>query len=229
MDKKIKQFISVTNYLRHRENLTLLELSAKTGIATSTLSRIERCNLAVDISHVLKLADYYGVAVDAILRNSFQDIFAQLGELTAPMHTLYEKFAMVNLIRQRNGMTGEEWVYLQECQRLAGTVMKYAVNPRYADDDEAHFDIMTFTKDGAPVLVEVKSTGKGPDAPFYLTAAELQTAKDCVEAGILYEIHRVYYVNDLRRIGRNIITGESLLQDYDISAKKYMVRKKVMT
>ena len=226
MDKKIKQFLSVANYLRHRAKLTIAELSSRTGVSAMTISRIENGNWAVDIHPVLTLAEYFEVSVDAILRNDFQAIFASLKEQTAPVHTMYEHFAKINAICQRNGLSGEEWVYLQECKRLESTVMKNAVNANYADDMEAHFDILSFSESGQPIVIEVKSTNKGPKAGFHMTDAEFRTARDCLEAGIRYEIHRVYYVQDARKISRRIITAEELFRDYEITPKSYLVKEK---
>jgi len=226
MDKKTKQFLSVTNYLRHREGLTIAQLSQKTGISAMSISRIENGKWSVDIGPVLTLAKYYDVSVDAILRNDFMGIAAGLKEQTAPLHKMYEQFAKINAICQNNGLTGEQWVYLQECKRLERTVMKNAVNANYADDPEAHFDILSFTPDGQPIIIEVKSTNKGPGKDFYISAAELQVAKDCLEAGIRYEIHRVYYVQDARKIGCKVITAEELFRDYNIEPKNFRVSKK---
>lgn len=226
MDKKIKQFLSVSNYLRHREGLTLAELSARIGVPAMSISRIENGNWSVDVNPVLTLASYFKVSIDAILRNDFQAICANLTALSVPVHKMYDRLAQVSAVQQRNGLSGEEWVYMRECKRLEKTVMANAVNANYADDADAHFDILSFTPEGQPIIIEVKSTNKGPHAPFYITAAELQTAKDCLEVGIRYEVHRVYHVNDARRIGCRVITAEELFRDYDIAPKTFLVREK---
>ena len=227
MDKKIKRLTSVTNFMRHRENLTLAEVSAQTGLSAMTISRIENRQLTVDINAVLTLADFYHISADSVLRNDFRAIFPLLTASKAPKHDLYEKYAKAGALCQMHGISGEDWVYLQECRRLDGTVMANAVNPRYSEDKDAHFDLMTFDANGEPVIVEVKSTNRGPDEPFFLSASELDLLNECIAFGIRYELHRVFHVCDARRVNRRIITGEELLRDYSFSPEKYIVKRKV--
>lgn len=226
MDKKIKQLTCVANYMRHRHGLSIAQLSAQTGVSAMTISRIENGCPTTDISGAIRLAEFFDISVDALLRNNFSEIFPKLSTLTAPIHEMYDRMAQISIICQKNGLRGEDWVYLQECKRLSGTVMAHATNPNYADDDEAHFDILTFDHTGRPIVVEVKSTTRGPNEPFVLTAAELQTARDCHAEGIRYEIHRVYYVQNARKIDRYIITCEELLSNYDFIPKRFLVKKK---
>ena len=228
MDKKIKQHLSVSNYMRHRKNLTIAKLSQKIGIPGMSISRIENRNWAVDVHPVLVLARYFGVSVDAILQNDFKAVFSTQEENTAPTHKLYDHYAKINTIRHENGLTGEDWVYQQECKRLENTVMKYAVNANYADDTDAHFDILSFSDTGQPIVIEVKTTNKGPYDYFSMTAAELETARECLDEGICYEVHRVYHIKDSRKVNRLIISAEELFRDYDIIPQHYRVKRKVV-
>ena len=66
----------------------------------------------------------------------------------------------------------------------------------------------------------MKATNKGPNSSFRISAAELKTARDCIQEGIRYEIHRVYHVRDKRTIDRCIITAEELFRDYEITKGK---------
>lgn len=227
MDKKIKRLTSVTNFMRHRENLTIAKVSDQTGLPAMTISRIENRQFTVDISAVLTLANFYHISADAILRNDFRAIFPILSTSKTPKHDLYAKYAKVGALCQMHGISGEDWVYLQECKRLDGTVMANAVSPRYSEDKEAHFDLMTFDAHGEPVIVEVKSTNRGPDDPFFLSASELNLLNECIALGIRYELHRVFHVCDASRIDRRIITGEDLLRDYSFSPESYIVTRKV--
>ncbi|MBE6855799.1 MAG: DUF3883 domain-containing protein, partial [Ruminococcus sp.] len=88
-------------------------------------------------------------------------------------------------------------------------------------------DLMTFDAHGEPVIVEVKSTNRGPDDPFFLSASELNLLNECIAIGIRYELHRVFHVCDASRIDRRIITGEDLLRDYSFSPENYIVTRKV--
>ena len=226
MDKKIKQFLSVPNYLRHRKNLTIAELSQEIGIPAMSISRIENGNWAIDINPVLKMANYFSVSVDAILHNDFSAVFSTLQVPTSPAHKMYDRYAKIHDVCRHNGISGEDWVYWQECKRLAHTNIRHAVNGNYADDDDAHFDMLSFSETGQPIIIEVKSTNKGPYTGFRMTAAELQTAEDCLKDNIRYEIHRVFHVQDACKIDRYVITAEELFRDYDITPKQFLVKRK---
>ena len=81
----------------------------------------------------------------------------------------------------RVGQLGEKLVVAWErvargqgCADLASQVRWVSVE----DGDGAGFDALSFRSDGASVYIEVKSTTYGDGTPFYLSAAELDFARD---------------------------------------------------
>ena len=133
-------------------------------------------------------------------------------------------------IRDQNdavGLTGEVWVYKEERKKLENTPYHDAVNPNYADESEAHFDILSFDpQSGEEIIIEVKATSGEPDTPFTLTAPELDLMLDCIDAGLRYELHRVSYVNDPDKRTRTIYTPRQILDEFGCKAVTYRFERR---
>lgn len=57
------------------------------------------------------------------------------------------------------------------------------------EDEGAGYDIESYTEDGRPIYIEVKTTSAGEDTPFYITANELSCSE---KIGQSYRVYRVY-------------------------------------
>lgn len=64
------------------------------------------------------------------------------------------------------------------------------------DGDGAGYDVLSFALSGADRFIEVKTTRLGPQAPFYLSSAEIAFGTDHSSS---YAIHRVYDVDTAPR------------------------------
>lgn len=101
-------------------------------------------------------------------------------------------------LKQKIGNIGEEYVFIYEKQRLKKSGSKYAelVDRTPAKDPKNGFDILSFTENGTPIYIEVKSTIGDANTPFYITKNEKETANRIRNNGGIYQIHRVYNVGN---------------------------------
>lgn len=210
-------------YLRIRLNMSQAKLAKATGLTANDVSRFERGkNLGIDKAIIL--AKYFNISVDTLLKNNFLALSSSLSSPITATHQLSFSIERFNAHKCALGRKGEDWVYAHEIAKLQGTPYANAVNPNYADDPIAGFDILSFERDGTPLMIEVKTTlGKNKHS-FSLTIAEYEKAKECSAKGIRYEIHRLYNFGTASA-GRLIITADELLQNYRITPSDYDVRK----
>ena len=109
-------------------------------------------------------------------------------------------YLQLESLRKRIGDIGECYVFECEKSRLKKLNSKYAdcVDKTPAEDSRNGYDILSYTEDGIPIHIEVKSTLGGLHTPFYITANEKETSERIRRNGGIYQIHRVY------NIGSNI-------------------------
>ena len=100
--------------------------------------------------------------------------------------------------RQSIGEKGEQFIFEREKDRLENAGSQYAnnVSRAPASDPKNGYDIDSFTETGKKICIEVKSTTGGADEPFYMTANEREKAKQIKETGGIYQIHRVYNIDN---------------------------------
>ena len=223
MSTKKSNILNVAQYKRIMGGHSLTDMSHMTSIPVTDIAEIEKRNFSCGVHKLRALAQYNGITIDALVNNDFQAI---LPTLTCPANKTDASFTEAAPRIVQNGLIGEHWVFLQEKERLKGTPYENAVNPNYADEPGARFDIMSFTEDGAPILIEVKSTNKNASIPFQISPGEIAKAKECLDKGMQYEVHRVYHVDDTAKIGRRIISAEELLSRYELVSCKYMAKRR---
>jgi transcriptional regulator with XRE-family HTH domain len=219
----MKDPTNVTYFMRRYMGLTQEQLANETRLSANDISRIERGNFKARIEKFIKLAEYLSLPLEAILCNNLK---AALAKLKAPPKVSRKMAERIRLRQEKSELTGfkgEDWVYEQEIAELSGTDYINAVNPNYADDEDAHFDILSFRRDGTPKLIEVKTTTGEASEAFYFTAGELSKAKECFENGTLYEVDRVHHIDDYDKRGRQIISAEELFNDYEFIPDTYRV------
>ena len=126
--------------------------------------------------------------------------------------------------RNKIGNLGEQYVLAQERAKLAGT--EYADSVRdYSDDPSTHFDILSYTKYGDPIYIEVKTTNSSrPDTAFYMSQEEIDAAWEFFVTDQIYEIHRVYNIGG--EIDRLIFSAAWLFKEYDFEPNTFAVRPK---
>lgn len=216
--------MNILNYFRLRKNVSQKELATATKLTANDISRFER-GCVLGIHKVVALANYLHITVDALVTN---DLAAAVSTLSTPVQASHRLSHALDKVRARNselGRLGEDWVCALETAKLEGTPYAYAVNPNYADDPDAGYDILSFTKDGTPIFIEVKTTTGTFSRKFNMTCAEVAKARQCLSSGERYEIHRVYRFGT-ESVGRIIITAEELFREYAVQPKDYEVFQK---
>lgn len=107
-------------------------------------------------------------------------------------------YVQLEALRKRIGDIGERYVFEREMARLEKANSKYAdcVDNTPAEDPQNGYDILSYTEDGVPIHIEVKSTLGDLHTPFYITANEKETSKRIRNEGGIYQIHRVYNIGN---------------------------------
>lgn len=216
---------SLALYLRTSRGLTQREVAADCGLTTNDVCRFERGHDAISYGKLKALANFYGISTDALFSDDFRAMVDQV--CVEP-----EEQGLSGRIRRRQrlcekvGKLGEWWVTQLEREKLKGTPWAGMVNAKYAEDPKAHFDLMSFDPDtGEKVLIEVKTTAKGPRTRFYFTDREWDFLQYCLEKNIRYELHRVCHVNDACR-SRAIYTAQEVLKFFSVTPQHYVLRWK---
>lgn len=118
-------------------------------------------------------------------------------------------YAQLEALRKKIGDIGERYVFEREKARLQKANSKYAdsVDATPAKDPQNGYDILSYTEDGVPIYIEVKSTLGDLYTPFYITANEKETAEHIRKEGGIYQVHRVYNIG--KEIGVFVYEDES--------------------
>lgn len=212
---------SLLNYLRCRATLSQQELAARTGLTANDISRFER-GRQIGMQKLVSLAKYLKITLDSLLTDDLSAVFHTFTQPIVPSHRFSLRQEQLNTVKNDLGRRGEDWVYAEELKKLDGLPYANAVNPNYADDPEAGFDIMSFERDGTPVLIEVKTTSGKAGRGFHMAAAEYQKAWACMAQGIRYEVHCVHRFGTTGT-GRVIIPAEKLFRDFTFRPSEYVV------
>lgn len=93
-------------------------------------------------------------------------------------------------LQMKVGQLGEAYVYEQECKKLAGTKYISEIDENKASDPKNGYDILSFTREGESIHIEVKAT-TGKEETFYLSTHEYQTAREMKESNMNYVIYFV--------------------------------------
>ena len=134
-------------------------------------------------------------------------------------------------LREKNddlGNFGEEFVLEYEQERVSEfdpTSITSVLHLSRLQGDGLGYDISSINEDGTIRRIEVKTTSRGLNTPFFMSKNEklfFETYKD--DSVYLY---RVYDFDKLTRRGKiEIIDAETLLKDYDFNPITFAVVKK---
>lgn len=121
------------------------------------------------------------------------------------------------------GRQGEEFVVERERRWLHDVVRAPQLAKRVAwvsqsEGDGLGYDIRSFTGDGAPRLIEVKTTKFGKATPFFVTQNELAVSRREASA---YELHRLFYFD---REPRFYIVQGPLDESCDLEPQTFLGR-----
>lgn len=213
-------------YLRTANGMSQKELATKVGLRPMDISRFEHGFRGLALPKAMALAQCFGVSCTALLRNDFTEIFSRMKQPIQTNVAARERQQRRQDGRSKAGYEGEDWVYQSELDKLAGTPYAYAVNPNYAGEERAGFDILSFTETGEWIYIEVKASKGGMNEPFYMSAAEYLFLQNCLHDGVRYELHRVCFVNDPVNRERIIYSARDVLEKFDCQINNYQFTPK---
>lgn len=215
---------SLPRYLRLAKGLSQTVVAKDCGVATMDICRLERGNYGLHISKTCRIAEYLGVSVHALVNDDYASVPPQL-DLANRDPSLRLRAEKRRADMKRVGDDGEAFVAAQERLRLQGTRYADLVNEAFADDPNAGFDIFSFTREGEPLYIEVKTTTKGKDETFFMSANEKAFMEACRREGRNYELHRVYKLNK-KGVGKVVVYTLKDLENFDFQTETYSVRRK---
>lgn len=213
-------------YLRTANGMSQRELAAKVGLKPMDISRFEHGRRGLALPKAMALAQCFGVSCTSLLYNNFNEIFSRMKQPIQTNVAARERQQRRQAERSKVGYEGEDWVYQLELDKLAGTSYAYAVNPNYAGEERAGFDILSFDTNGEWIYIEVKTSKGGMDEPFYMSAAEFLFLETCLRDGVRYELHRVSFVNDPAKRERVIYSAKDVLEKFDREPNNYQFTPK---
>lgn len=121
------------------------------------------------------------------------------------------------------GELGEKFVYEKECSRLGNQESTYVdmIDVTPANNPANGFDILSYTKEGEKIYIEVKATVDCDNTPFFMSEHELSFAKKILSSGGIYQIHRVYNImnDDENQIGYEVYDSLDKLEFTELSYK----------
>lgn len=123
---------------------------------------------------------------DLSLVYSFNDLKREI--ISTPID-----FLKLHEIQIKIGELGEAYVYEHERNYLKGTKYFHRVDETKAANPKNGYDILSFTRQGKPIHIEVKAT-TGKEETFFISSTELEVAKRMNEKGLVYV---VYFVQEI--------------------------------
>ena len=220
-----KQFLTVARYLRHFRGLTMMELADKLRLPYPTVFSLEH-GQGTNLNSLRRVAEFYRVSLDCLARNNMA---AAATQLTCPAIRSNRTKKILREKQQRRDATGdhgERIVIERERKRLAGTPYELAVNGNASEDVAAGFDVLSFTCDGVPIYIEVKTSVFGRDDDFFMSRNELEFAKTCKARGLLYQLHRVYDLDEATgSCSVTVYSVDELLRCFELVPVNYRVRR----
>lgn len=226
-NRKKHNCFSAVRMLRAMKGLTIGALAEAVGLQSIDIIRIEQGRNCL-IDRIVSLAEYFGVSVNALIKN---DICAIAQSLNTPVKqnlSLQETMKKYRDECSRIGDKGQQLAYQWELDRLEsiGSQLVFLVNPNCADDRKLGFDMLSFDEFNNPIYIEVKATKHSPEAPFKASHAELSKALECLESGSIYQVHRIGYVDQPDKRTLKIISAQELIDDFDIKPVEYIFSMK---
>ena len=185
----------VLRYLRTLHGLTQEELAKECGLPVTTISNIERGYTNAQIATIVRLAEWFGLWEDAIVYNDFSLIVPALDRLDKPHHQTSHRLASYRLHRGKvdeSVLRGEQFVEELEKRKLSGSPYAKAVTARFADDESAGFQILSFRPEGTPLYVMVVTSPPGERTKFEISQTKLAFAKYCAETQKEFRLYWIY-------------------------------------
>ena len=124
------------------------------------------------------------------------------------------------------GLLGEEFVLefeKEKVKNIDSSSIERVIHLSALDGDGFGYDILSLNELGEPIYIEVKTTVKGEDIPFFMSKNE----KSFFEQNANAWLYRVYDFNIDSRHGKiKKISSQDLLENYNFDPVTFMVSKK---
>ncbi|TFB21800.1 DUF3883 domain-containing protein [Filobacillus milosensis] len=120
------------------------------------------------------------------------------------------------------GDYGEECVYQHEKTKLLGTKYYNMIDKTKANNPSNGYDILSYTKDGTPLYIEVK-TSKNIGLDFHITPHQLKVATYMRNQGMKYMI---YFIKDVYSDDPKFMVIDDILEEskYHFEPTGYRVK-----
>lgn len=125
-------------------------------------------------------------------------------------------------IQMEIGNLGEAYVYQKECEKLKNTKYLHMIDERKARNPENGYDILSYTIEGKPLHIEVKTT-VGKEDTFFLSEHERMTAEK-LDNYVIYFVKEIMSDEPQLEIIENINSNEL----YTFGTKSWVVSKKFL-
>lgn len=217
---------SLLFFLRTSHGLTQIRLSRLCRVNVNVICQCELRNAPMTLANLRRLAEFFGVSMDALARNDFSAV-ANIPPMKQQRTDAFRNHLRKNRTRMETiGNLGEDFVAAQERLKLKGTPYAGWVNTGLADDKKGVCDMISFDPDtGARVFIEVKSTAGGEEEELNFSREELEFLRLCAKEHILYELHRVYHVGT-DKIAQKVYTAQEVLDTFDLLPTTYVTSRK---
>lgn len=203
---------SVACFLRVYLGLSQQKLGKLTGLSANDICHIECGKMNVRIGTVKTLADFFNITIDTIINNSFDAIGHVLPSLPVVNEDAIALRAKRQTRRDEIGALGQSIVAQRERQKLAGTPYANLVNTNFSEIERAGFDILSFTREGKILFIEVKSSVSGAPYGFPMSANEKALIKFCIDNGFTYELHWVQGLEYPDNYTVTVFTAEEMMR-----------------
>ena len=212
---------NVAVFLRQHTGMTQAQFADECGLKTIDISKVERGIYKMQLWKIQKLANYLSIPIDAILHNRFDQAVTGLRTLAVMNQTARSALRTAQMSRVENGQQGEDLVVEWEREKLAGTIYANAVDGNYASDPAYGFDVLSFTRAGELLYLEVKASAEKEEAPFFMSAHEKAFMEYCHRTGARYELHQIL---DVRGTPRRIVYTLEDLMNCTFTPNEYLVK-----
>jgi hypothetical protein len=119
------------------------------------------------------------------------------------------------------GLAGEEQVIAHERKTLQGKgrpdLAEKVRHVAVLEGDGAGYDVLSYTPEGEPKYIEVKTTRGGPETGFYLTSTELAFSKQSAH----FYLYRLYHFDIEERRGEFYILTGALDTHFELEPLQY--------
>ena len=210
--------MQIVHVIRTYLDTTQYKLAKAAGITQPDISEIETLPPYGYIAKYVRLSEYLGIPMDALIKNDFTLIPESFFDRFPPPE--YSPFPHDK--DQILGRLGEDYILAREQERLNQVYPALAklVLPLYKMKGNFRgYDILSFDDNGIPFYIEVKTT-RSSCTTIKLTSNEYAVAKEFTEAGEKYLVSNI--INWGKKSQRVIdVTYEEIENSYVIEPKKF--------